>query len=79
MVPVGENFHHVGMVELLSDFLFTHEAIVENRVRFHLGMRNLDRNGFSSTLVGGTENGCHPAAGGSVFNSVVVEFVAGVE
>ena len=67
------------MVELGADFLFALEALVENRVALHLGMRNLDGNLAAGEKVGGAEDGGHAAAGHQGVDAVVIELVPGME
>ena len=79
VVVVGEDFHYAGVVQLLADLLFTVEAFEENRVGFHLGVRNFDCHSRPGAFVRGAEDRGHAATFNQVLNQVMVEFVAGAE
>ena len=55
------------------------EAVVRERVGFHLGMRDLDGDLAAVAQVGGSKNRGHAAAGDQFFNPVVIEQFAGVD
>src|SRR5215475_8487239 len=79
VIEVGKNFHHAGMIEFFAYLLLALEAVVEDRIRFHLGVGNLDGDGLARALVNGTKNRGHAATGGNAFNAVMVELIASVE
>ena len=67
------------MIELGADLLLALEALEENRIALHLGMRNLDGDLAAGAKVGGAEDGGHAAAGHQGFDAVVIELVPGME
>ena len=67
------------MVELLTDLQLALKTVVENRIAFHLGMRDLDGDLLSGAQVGAAKNGGHAAAGGHAVDAVVIELIAGMQ
>jgi hypothetical protein len=55
------------------------EAIEEDRIAFHFGVRNLNGDQASGTQVSALENRGHAAACRNAFNLVVIELFAGVD
>ena len=73
------HLHYSRVIQPLSDFGFTHEALVQYKVAFHFFMRKLDRDGLAVARVGRAKNGRHATAGDQRSNLVMVQPVALVE
>ena len=67
------------MIELFSDLLFAFEAIEEQRVRFHLRMRNLDGDGPVVIDIGRAEDRRHAAARDQILDAIVIEQITGMK
>jgi hypothetical protein len=67
------------MIELLSDLLFTLEALEKDWVALHLRVWNFDGNTLARAQVRGLEDRGHAAAGDQTLNLEVVEFFACVD
>jgi hypothetical protein len=76
---VREDFHHPGVVQGLPDFFLAMEAVEENRIAFHLGMRDLEGYGTAGARIRSAENGGHAAAGSETVYPVVIELFPGVD
>jgi hypothetical protein len=55
------------------------EAVEENRIAFHLGMRDFEGYGAARPHIGGAENRGHAAAGSETVYPVVIELFPGVD
>jgi hypothetical protein len=67
------------VIQLLANLLLAMEAVEENRVALHLGMRNLDGNRVPGAQIRTAKDGGHAAACSDAFNVVVIESVARME
>ena len=67
------------MIELFADAGLALEAVEEDGVGFHIGMRNLQRHLAAVARVRGAVDGSHAAAGNRLFNAVVVDLGTGLE
>ena len=65
------------MVQLFADGCFALEAIEEDRIGFHVGMGNFQRDDAIVAHVGGAKDRCHAAAGDGRFDAVGVDLRAG--
>ena len=65
------------MVEFLADLLLALEALDQNRIRLHLGERNLDGHLSAGIQVGRPVEHRHAAVGDGGIDAVVVERVSG--
>ena len=62
-----------GMVELFADAGLALEAVEEDRIGLHIGVRNLQRHLAVVAHVGGAIDGGHAAAGNRLFNAVEID------
>ncbi len=68
-----------GMIQLLSDFGFAIEAVVEDRVGFGLRVRNFKSDRPARAQIAGAEDGGHAARSHHAFDLIVVDLIPGVE
>ena len=68
-----EDPHHIGVVEPFADGGFALKSVEENRIGFHVGMGNLERDDAVVAEVGGAEDRGHAAAGDGRIDAVGID------
>ncbi len=67
------------MIEFLADLLLPLKAVEEQRVRFHLRMRNFDGDGAVVIDIGRAVDRGHAAARDQTVDAVVIEQITGMK
>ena len=78
-ILLGEDLNDLGMVQGGANRFLPLKAVEEDRVAFHLEVREFDGYDTVGGQIGGAINGGHAAGGDDAIDPVVIEHFAGTK